>query len=252
MIEELGNAGALRGIRWAHSSAVASVMALHDEGVGYTNITYANALYDLTIDRKDRVFQTGRHEAAPEHPDAGEDILRQGLSPDVPWEGALQVGTVRRDDLRGSEGWRCGRWRWLRQSFAFGDVYAIKWSELGETKQRVAAARPDLDSAGLFSLEEFGFEPNSEVADTLIVAQSIDATTGDSELYLGRARLADDGGPAWHWLHNLLDAGPEGRPLNEGAPVLPTGPAPRQDVDDAPVRLRPSAPSRENRASDQG
>ncbi|WP_046469817.1 hypothetical protein [Allosalinactinospora lopnorensis] len=254
VVDEFSANGLLAAIRWAHLSAARTSLANHLPREGYTtNRTRGTSLYELTVERMDRVAQCGAFQPDPSTPEDGRDLLHDGIDPDLPLgDVLLPPGHVIRDDIRGSEGWRFGEWRWLRASFKFGEVSKIRWR--GLTKQQVAA-QDCVDYPALFPIDEneklhalFGVD----LSQTLVVAQALDSTTQDSQLYIGRPRLNTDSDSSWYWLYDLLGAPPDaGRSGIDRTPTSPVPEAPRE-VADAPVRLRPAPTTPGKRSTDQG
>jgi hypothetical protein len=152
---------------------------------------------------------------------------------------------VRRADLTGSPGWAVGDRRFLLAACAFGKLDSLPWPRKSPTKQRVARQRqPDPAQASLFDgvadeeiagLEELLSAARRLDLETFVVAHTLQSLTRDMELVIGRARLNNGGGEAWHWRQDLLIAPPaDGGHRRNDAPLLPP-----DSVPDAPVRLRP-------------
>ncbi|MEU2945164.1 hypothetical protein ABZ617_03955 [Nocardiopsis alba] len=254
VIEEFSAGKVLPAIRWAHLSAASTSLANHPRREGYnTNRSRGVSLYELTVDRMDRAFQCGNYQPAPAVAEGGTDLLHQGIDLKLPLADVLlPSGLVTRDDVRRSEGWRYGEWRWLRASFKYDQVRKIRWKSL--TKQQVAAQGCE-DQPPLFDFtehEELRAPFDTDLARTLVVAQSLDESTGRSQLYLGRPRLGGFGESPWYWLYDLLRAGPEGgRAGVDRTPLAPTPTAP-SEVADVPLRLRPTPQTPGKRLTDQG
>ncbi|GAA3733565.1 hypothetical protein [Salinactinospora qingdaonensis] len=259
VLEDLSADGVVDAITWAQRSTYRRVLADLSREAGYKNSSIGTAAYDVMVDRLDRVCQCGPFEPDPDAPEGGSDVLYEGLHTDEQLERwLLPSGQVVRDDANGSQGWRSGRWRWLRASFKFDKIDEIRWPTKSFTKQRVAQ-QPYPEEDALFSVEEleelggmtaaFSLE---EFRETLVLAHSADIITGQTQLFLGRPRWNVDGGPAWHWRHDLLGLSPEdgrGQVGDEPFAPMPTTPS---EVADAPVRLRPAGSDPAKRARDHG
>jgi hypothetical protein len=203
----------------------------------------------------DRVFSCGDfHLPAGLPAEAGMDAVREGLhQEDFDKMPRLPAGIVTSSSLNNSPGWRYGSYRWLLQSFSFGQSRKIRWATKSATKRRVAS-HPDPDQPDLFSVAELmlgGLEdiaPILEAEDagnisTFVVGHSIHKELKERELVFGRPNLVSD--QSWHWKHNLMTLPPEpggGVPL--GYDPQPYTPNPNEVVSDAPVRLRKTSKER--------
>jgi hypothetical protein len=243
----LDDAGALGGIRWAHHSAYRQVWqdftpeGGHDQGwIGYT-------AYKYLVNRQDKVFQCGQFAAPPGEDTVGRDVIAAGMA-DRDFQSMPDVAprTVVRRDLNLSPGWTAGGWRWLTASYKFGQVDKIRWPEKSETKGQVARQPHGVDDGGLFPLTSLPglpplgslSDPERELRRTLVLAHAMDPDTGESQLYLGRARWNTDRRDAWVWKESLLTSPSStgsrgGRPHPLDPMVPPSG-----DVADADVRVR--------------
>lgn len=259
LIAELGDAGVLAGLRWAHVSASARSLETYSEGDGHDAAWLGNTRFTLYRDRLDRVFACERYAVHSGNADADLDLLYDQLSEaDIETMPRLDAGQVRRLNLTGSPGWAYGQIRLLLASGPYGKLDRIPWPQKSPTKQRVARQRnPEPPQPSLFDdfapeeveglITALAAAEDLDVA-TYVVAHSLNPLTGLSELILGRPRLNPGGGQAWHWRHDLMGTPPAdgGRRIDD-AP-MPTGPNP---VPDAPVRLRrPAEEVRDHRASD--
>jgi hypothetical protein len=200
----------------------------------------------LFRDRLDRVFSCGRY-AVQEGGDgsASLDLLHAELSPrDIENFPVVEAGTVRRSNLNGSPGWATNEFRFLLASAPVEGLEDLPWLRKSPTKQLIASQPdPDPDQGSLFEDivdEEQGgltelLAADALALDTLVVAHAQDVERGERRLVIGRPRLNEGGGSAWHWMHNLLETPPRGGgrlPITE-----PQIPSPSL-VPDAPVRLR--------------
>ena len=234
-------------------------MQTYDPATGHTRGWVGYNAHTIFLNRLDRVFSCGSFQLPLDADEtSGFDVVADGLTPqDLETLPRLAPSLVVRDDVNGSPGWRYGEWRWLLQSFGGVTIDTIPWPEKSPTKQRVAA-QPSPDQPTL-PLEEW-LQPvipmAMDVVDvlaaeddtpdvtprTLVTAFAIDGSTGRDQLYLGRARLNQGGGDAWHWRAPLTGpTPPDGRRR-----IVPsdTPLSPATTVADAPVRLR--------RGSDRG
>lgn len=240
---------ALAGIRWAYDSAVARLLDDYSEATGHDTAWIGVTRWILFRDRLDRVFACGKY-AVGEHAgqQVGVDIVRAELSKrDIATMPDIAPGTVVRANLNGSPGWALGDVRWLLASTVFGKLGNHPWPQKSETKQRVAMQPPaDSDLITLFdeltAEEQEGLRAlhDAPVFDftTLVIGHSIDVDHGGLELVIGRPRMNSDGGPAWHWTHDLLQSPP---PRSRRIPDPGPTPPPTGTVADAPVKLRPAA-----------
>lgn len=260
VIAELGSAGVLAGVRWAHGSATTRSLETYSEADGHDAAWLGNTRFTLFRDRLDRVFACERYAVHAGNDDADLDLLYDQLSElDIETMPRLDAGQVRRANLNGSPGWAYGATRFLLASGVFGKLDQIPWPQKSPTKQRVARQRsPEPPQPSLFDdfeLEEIGGLEAALAAvqdldlTTHVVAHSLDPLSRLSELILGRPRLNTGGGQAWYWRQNLMKTPPAdgGRRIDD-AP-MPTGP---NTVPDAPVRLRrPAEELRDDHASDR-
>ena len=247
VIADLTDAGVLAAIRWAHRSSHEQLWRDFDPDSGLDQQWVGLTAHKYLINRQDRVFQCKGYAVPPGDGDVGRDVLARGMHEDdfrrMP---RLRPGLVERCDLNLSPGWRFGDWRWLMASSEYGRVDDIVWSHRSETKDRVAR-QPNLDDEiGLFLLRELLppaeslTEEQRLLRNTLVLAHTMDPDTGDTELYLGRARSNDDHGPAWAWKVDLL-ALPETARGDDFVSTSDTLPAVDTGGTDAAVRMRRSA-----------
>ena len=255
-VEALDGASVLRGIRWAFQSAADRLAGDYSEAAGHDATWVGVTRFILLRDRLDRVFACMRY-AVPSESDAAVslDVLHAELSErDVATFPRVQPGVVVRSNLNGSPGWRWQETRWLLASAPYGKLDELPWPQKSPTKQIVAQQpNPDPDQASLFDdAEEPGLvsllSDQTLAIDTLVVAHAQDADHGGRELVIGRPRLNNGGGPAWHWRHNLLEAPPTGGGRAPLQPPAPIGPEP---VADAPVKLRSPASSKPDQTAEQ-
>ena len=250
VVEDLDEAGVLDAIRWAYRATVSRTLELFSEPDGHDPALLGNIRFTYFRDRLDRVFSTGRYEVrADGSPTDHLDLVYAELTQvEIDTMPQITPGTVVRDDLNGSPGWRFAGRRFLLAACVYGQIAQLPWPRKSPTKQRVAKQRPiDPTQDSLFSalaeeelagLEELMAATFRLDVETFVVAHSLDVVTEDADLVLGRPRHNSDGGKAWHWSQNLLVAPPGGGGLRTDVTPKPTG----ADAEpDAPVRLRPSA-----------
>ncbi|WP_433332120.1 hypothetical protein [Spirillospora sp. CA-294931] len=204
--------GFLHGLDEAHEKATLTVFDGLDRSAGFKERSFGYTAYDVLESQLDRVFGLG--------------------------DGPRPAGPVVRDDLNGSPGWRCGRFRVLLKRHEFGSVRSIRWDRGSATKQAVAR-QPFRDDAQL-ALDLPGVPRDTPGVVTLVLAHSATQEPLERELFLGRPRHNADGGPAWYWIEPLTTAalGPDPRRKL----VEPTLPLWNDDEADVPVRLlRPTS-----------
>ncbi|MEE4541178.1 hypothetical protein V2S66_04250 [Streptomyces sp. V4-01] len=251
-LEDLESSGVLAALAWADASAYRRTMEDYDPDTGHDQGWVGSTAHKLLVDRLHRAFSTGKHSVdSPESASAGLDLVAAGLAPGEHRKMPLIApGVVAWSDLNQSPGWRCGEWRILLTSFAYGESNRIPWPQKSPTKQRVASQgkpagwldphptlfgdEPDSLAAVIQALREEDADLN---ATTLIAAHSIERELGIRELYLGRSRLNRGGGDAWYWKHDLLATDP-GTPTVGPIPASPDPLPGSPSVQDAPVRLR--------------
>src|SRR5579875_2312039 len=120
VIAELGAAGVLAGIRWAHASATRLALESYCEADGHDAAWLGNTRFTLFRNRLDRVFACERYAVSPGNDDADLDLLYAELSDqDIHTMPRLDPGVVRRSNLNGSPGWAHGPRRFLLASAAF-------------------------------------------------------------------------------------------------------------------------------------
>ena len=246
VISRLESQGVLLSIRWAFLSATDRVASDYSEAAGHDATWIGVSRFTLFRDRLDRVFSCGRY-AVQEGGDgsASLDLLHAELPPrDIESFPVLEAGTVRRSNLNGSPGWATDEFRFLLASAPLRGLDDLPWPRKSPTKQLIASQpHPDPDQGSLFEDivdDERGgitelLAAEALALDTLVAAHAQDAERAERQLVIGRPRLNEGGGSAWHWMHNLLEA-----PLRGGGRLQtpePQTPSP-SPAPDAPVRLR--------------
>lgn len=253
VVAELGAGGVLAGVRWAYESATRRALETYSEADGHDAAWLGNTRFTLFRDRLDRVFCCQRYALIVTDGDL--DVLHAELSDhDIATMPRLAPGTVWRDDLRQSPGWAYGGRRFLLASGEYGRLSVLPWPRRSPTKRIVASQRnPDQRQPSLF--EDFAPEEIGGLAalaaldqegagltldrETFVVAHSLDPVSGKGELVLGRPRLNEGGGIAWHWREDLLAIPLAGDGRKRTEPALTTVAVDAAWAPDAPVRLRP-------------
>jgi hypothetical protein len=239
VIAELTAAGVLAGIRWAYASATTRSMEIYSEADGHDSAWLGHTRFTLFRDRLDRVFGCERYAVPTADGRLDVDVLCAELSErDLATMPRLAPGRVLRHDLRGSAGWSYRHHWFLISSAEFGRLETLPWQDKSLTKQLVAMQpSPDLRQPSLFEDLTEGLLADHELrVPTFIVAHTLDAGTGQTELTFGRPKFNLRGGPAWHWREDLMKVPlPVVRPAEIPAAAEIDDPA---AVPDAPVRLR--------------
>ena len=243
--------GVLAGIAWAWASARRQTLQSFDPDTGHGQGWIGYNAFTVLTDRLDRVFSLDRFAIQPDmDPALGVDVLAQGLAPgEFERMPHMVPGVVVRDDLNRSPGWLSSGWRILLQSYGGLEIDRIPWPQKSWTKRQVASQPvPDAQMLPLEFLDlpmamdvlaHLSAQPPADrVVVTLVGGYAIDAVTGESAFYIGRPRLNNRGGDAWHWRVQLDADGDDG--TERGLPVSTPGDSPISPVPDAPVRLRPS------------
>lgn len=255
IISQLEDGGLLGALAWAYTSAVTRTLDDYSEDAGYDAAWLGNTRFTLFRDRIDRVTSCGKY-ALQVGADSSEglDLVHAELTErEIETMPQLPPDLVRRADLNHSPGWRIDDLRFLLASCAFGKIDSLPWPQKSSTKQLVAKQpnpEPEMtlfddlvaeEVAGLLALDDDALDLT-----TLVSAHSLDAVSQRRELVLGRPRLNDGGGDAWHWYVDLL-----GGPTSSGS-RQPESPAPSapDEVPDAPVRLR-QRPAQQSQADDR-
>jgi hypothetical protein len=250
-LQRLRAARILDAILWAARSAAARTLADFSEAADHDAAWLGTTRHVLFRDRLDRVFSLGRY-SVPQGSDsaAGIDVVLAELTPqDISSMPAIPPGTVTRANMHGSPGWSTGEDRFLLQAFRPGKVDKIQWQLKSETKQEVARQQSP-DVIVLFELPaQASHTPATDVATdalVLVLAHSLNPTTGQLELYMGLPSSDRQQNKAWHWRHALHNQPPSGPGVQLPQPQHPASP---NGVPDAPVRLRNREPAREEGAA---
>lgn len=258
VIAELTEYGIVAAFWWAAASAHARAWSDFDLETGHNQTVLGIAAHTLLADRQDRVFRLEKYSAADEGQDR--DVLLAGLLPPEQESLPTVIG-VERADLNNSPAWQYGQYRWFLSSFEHGKVHDIAWSRKSPTKQKIAA-RTGADNLEQFVLPGTYDEPIGHALEpvtlrelleanarnsvlNIVLAHSVNAHTGATELFLGRPQLNVGGGRPWVWLRSLLPGdGGGGSAVRPEAPE-PTDPVLSAEALDAPVRLRPRVAGQE-------
>lgn len=251
------DSGILRGLRWAFQSATDRTAADCNPAAGHSPTSIGATRHALFSDRLDRVFTCGRYDLpAGEHSEAGLDLVYEELTArEVATMPPVPRSVVSRADVNGSAGWTCGSWRWLLASAPADELLLIPWSMRSPTKQRVARQASPQQEQTLFDaspelhdwLAAATRSPDPDMP-TLVVAYSHDVVSNARRVGVGRPRFNEDGGPAWHWWHELPGEGDTGRGENPPGPDITGGPDAEPD---APVRLRTTNDRRKAEGGDR-
>jgi hypothetical protein len=245
VVERLRAAGVLKGIRWAYVAACTRTLDDYSEDAGHDAAWLGCTRHTLFRDRLDRAFTCGRYilEEGAE-PSAGLDLLHAQLAaPEIETWPDMATTRVQRADLNKSPGWAFEDIRFLLASSPYGEIDRLPWPQKSPTKQQVANQpnpEPPPTLFDEFAPDEIGgllaaLAGELLDRDTYVVAHSLDAVGGRSELVFGRPRINEGGGSAWHWSVDLLGE----PPVEQGRRIEPPSPSgPPDTIPDAPVRLR--------------
>jgi len=236
-----------RGISWAFQSACDQALEDFARGTGYTALSAGVGRYDLLADRLDRVFSCGDYEVAEGMEFAGLDVLYEGLSPQARLTMPIvKAGRMIRSNLRGSNGWRVGGFRFITHSYPLGEVAQIDWTQSSKTLQSVSRQAPSaFVPLTLLDLilnqeqrEDLAAQDAVPAVDmpTLVLVHALDRNTSDRELAIGHSRYNDDALEPWHWCESLLS--PLEPELNSRS--IPRVVKPPIDAPDVAVKLRTS------------
>ena len=237
-----------QSIAWAFSSACDRALEDFARGTGYTALSAGVGRYDLLADRLDRVFSCGEYEVAEGMESVGLDVLYEGLTEHaIQTMPVVKAGTVVRANLRGSNGWSLGGFRFITHSFHVGEIARIDWTQASKTLQAVSrqepAGGPPMNLLDMMLDENQREDLAAQDAlpfvglPTLVLVHALDRDTSERELAVGHSRYNDDLGGPWHWHENLLDGPTPG----ESVRPAPNAPTSDRDEPDVAVRLRPSA-----------
>jgi hypothetical protein len=219
VIGALRQAGVLAAVRWAYESAVRRALEIYSPQDGHDTAWLGNTRYVLFRDRLDRVLRCDRYSVPDGDEGASHEVVSAELSrQDLATVPHVEPGIVVRHDLHGSPGWACRAGRFLIASGEFGFVTTLPWAYKSRTKRIVAMQKPPVPDFGddvLFGLDELAAgdllhrqaaAPDPRLIQDLpifVVAHSLEPSTGERELILGRPRMNAAGGPAWYWFQDL-------------------------------------------------
>lgn len=234
--------------QWAAQTAFARVSQDYEEAAGHDQAVVGTLAYKYFQDLFDRATSSGKF-ALPDGASAqdGRDVLQQGISGDAFLHMPHFVpDAINRSNCNGSPGWALGDFRWLLQSYRFGQVDSIVWGQKSQTKLLVARQPFISGEVPLFSFSEFGLpEPtliaiDDFVGTTLVLAHAFNRENGAYEAYVGHSHEPEHWGDgSWYWRQLVASggAGSPGASQIADRPLFP-GTAPSHDVEDADVRLR--------------
>jgi hypothetical protein len=250
IVAALSENGILEVLRWMGDTAYKRVAADFDEDAGHDQ-TYIGTLgYIYLRDLADRVgtlerFSPPVDDSAP----ISIDLFQRGITSEA-FEAmpVIPAGVMKRNNFNGSAGWSVPGVRWLLQSYTFGMVDKIKWSEKSHTKQAVASQTTGTERATLWTPADYGMEeiPATSLDDfegiTLVLGHSYNRDTGEFELYLGRSRLQSVNRDPWAWKIPIASGSFGSTAVRPGVRdlVLP-GEAASQNVADVAVAIRKKA-----------
>lgn len=256
-LESLHASGLRNVIEWAVRVAVARAAQDYDDAAGHDQMVIGVLIFKYICDLIDRATGNGRYSLPGDSGNRGQDILRSGITEEA-WRAMPKVppGRIRRIDFRSSPGWAIDGIRVLLQSFKYGEVDRIQWSNRSETKQLVAAQSFKTQDT-LFNDDDFGLEisagiPGDDSFDgtTLIVAHSYDVSTARNELYIGQSKNpAFRGDSCWHWRQRLLDGTTIPEFMERNRTLRLPGDAASIQAEEIPVRLKRVATGRGTVAS---
>ena len=245
-LSSLTDSGIVPTLEWAAPVAFAMTAEDFDEDRGHDQVIVGLHNFVYLRDLLDRATSNGRFALADDASGVGEDMLRRGIAPAaLAGMPNVPVGAIARRDYQQSPGWSADGHRVLLQSYKFGDIDRIKWSQRSEAK-RLVAMQQYIDAPTLFEDSDYGLESLPGVPDdqsysgvTLIAAHACDPVTGRFEMYIGQSKNPEyRGDSCWHWKHRLLRGGGSG-PVSEivPTPVLAGDPASTAAAE-IPMQLR--------------
>lgn len=233
-------------LRWSAATAFALTEALYDEDCGHDQGVVGYLNFKHYKDSMDRATSSGRFAVVDGVAGTGADVLARGLSADALQSMPLVAPqAIERVDYKQSPGWAAGPYRVLLQSYAFGHVDEIVWTERSRAKARVASQYCRLQDA-LFDPSDMGIEilpgiPDDDNFDgiTLVAAHAFNVATRKYEAYVGQSRNPDSADAScWYWRTLILEGGGSaGDRGYESTPIMPeSGASPH--AEDVPVRFR--------------
>ena len=245
-LANLNQAGLLDVLSWAAPVAFAATDQMFDEDAGHDQMVIGVLNFKHLRDLVDRATSNGRFAVAEGLEGLGADVLERGIAPDA-FRSMPQLvsSAIDRKDYRQSPGWAAGGIRVLLQSYPFGKIDEINWTQRSNAKRKVASQLFVGDKA-LFTDDDFDLYSIPGIPDdddfegvTLVAAHAFNPTTKQYELYIGQSKNPERSEDScWHW-RQLVLAG--GTPLGGGSrsvpPVLP-GDAASTEVDDIVVRIK--------------
>lgn len=231
--EALAGPGFLHALRDAHEATTRIVFGRLSRSAGFKERSFGYTSFDVLESQLDRAFQLGGF--APPSPSPTHHPPSTDASLPV---GDPLFGTVVRDNLNGSPGWRHGPYRVLLRRHEFGEVDGIRWDQASPTKQ--AVSKQDYPGDPQLALDIGDLRPpagDTPGPITLVLAHSASEEPLEMELFIGRPRFNADGGSPWWWRRALTreNLGPDPR----RTAAEPTTPIWSDDEADVPLRLHP-------------
>ncbi len=244
---ELEANAALELLPWAAATTFKRVAQDYDKPAGHTQTVVGVLAYTYLQDLLDRATSCGEYALPADVTSTkGIDLLREGITQEA-FEAMprLDPELFNRSDYNGSPGWATSSTRWLLQSFPYGGIEKIQWSQKSPSKQIVAGQpyiSPDETLVGwdALGLEEGTVATIDEfVGITLVLAHGFDRESGAYEMYLGRSRhRAHRGESPWHWKRLVSYGGAFVSEVKVPTESLLPGHPPVRNEADAEVRLR--------------
>lgn len=247
-LESLRQSGLLDVLSWSAPVAFSATDQIFDEDAGHDQMVIGVLNFKHLRDLIDRATSNGRFAIGEGIDGLGADVLERGITPEafrsMP---PLAPDTIDRKDYRQSPGWAADGIRVLLQSFPFGKVDEINWTQRSDAKRKVASQQ-FIGSNALFTDEDFDLYSIAGIPDdddfegvTLVAAHAFNPTTKQFELYVGQSKNPEHSDEScWHWRRLVLSEGtPLGGSSRSVPPMLP-GTAVSTDVEDIVVRVKKS------------
>ncbi len=239
----LEDTGLIKVILWAVPVAFALTRDMYNDQIGHDRAVVGSLNYKHIQDLLDRSTSNGKYRQ-PEGENTGADILEQGIPP-AAFMSMPSIEGIRRSNYRRSPGWASGNYRILLQSYTYGNVENIKWSQRSKAKGLVASQHY-ADENTLFDPADLDIEVQQELPEdnnfngvTLVLAYSLDPVTGQYEAYIGQSKNPESSKDScWHWREKLLSSSILVKAPDISTPQTHLGSAASPNVDDTLVRLK--------------